>query len=153
MQQNGFIAVIEEEEDFAYNNVYNIYAFKEVNFDAASLPDFPKFNVQGNWSDPEKLKVSVLETCTEKLPEYMVPASLTVISEIPITINGKTDKNKLKALLEDNAAKRTIELPQTALQKELCAIWSEILEIDQVGITDNFFKIGGHSLKAVLVLL
>jgi amino acid adenylation domain-containing protein/non-ribosomal peptide synthase protein (TIGR01720 family) len=83
------------------------------------------------------------------LPEYMIPTFFIPINEIPITANGKLDKKKLpEPVLETN--KERI-LPTSEIQMKLAEIWKEVLGIKfEIGINDNFFEIGGHSLKATI---
>ncbi|MFQ6601911.1 amino acid adenylation domain-containing protein [Flavobacterium sp. C3NV] len=81
------------------------------------------------------------------LPDYMVPSYIILVDAIPLTSNGKINKKALPEI-DDNAlitAKYTA--PETALEKQLSAIWKELLGVDKVGIFDNFFELGGHSLK------
>ncbi|WBW95744.1 non-ribosomal peptide synthetase [Oceanirhabdus sp. W0125-5] len=88
----------------------------------------------------------------ESLPEYMIPSFFVNIDNIPLTINGKVDK---KALPEPNINELIIskyEAPRNKVEKILVSIWCDVLEIKKVGINDNFFDIGGHSLKATTVI-
>jgi amino acid adenylation domain-containing protein/thioester reductase-like protein len=89
----------------------------------------------------------------DKLPKYMVPSAFVVLESLPLTPNGKIDRRALPdpkkerpVLNEDYIA------PSTPLEEQLAEIWSEILEIDQIGIKDNFFELGGHSLLAAQML-
>ncbi|NDC22381.1 amino acid adenylation domain-containing protein, partial [bacterium] len=87
------------------------------------------------------------------LPDYMIPSFFVFIDKIPLTSNGKIDR---KALPTPDLSLRQVGdeyvAPQTTLQQELCAIWSEVLRIEKIGIYDNFFKLGGHSLLATQVI-
>jgi amino acid adenylation domain-containing protein len=88
-----------------------------------------------------------------KLPEYMVPASFVVLKELPLTPNGKVDRRALPA---PNSRRRDLEeqhvAPNTAMQALICGIWTEILNLERLGIHDNFFDLGGHSLLAMRVV-
>jgi len=79
------------------------------------------------------------------LPEHMVPAYVMVLEHMPVTVNGKVD---LKALPEPVATQVAYQAAQTPLQVQLAQIWAEVLQVPQVGLTDNFFALGGHSLLA-----
>lgn len=87
---------------------------------------------------------------SQKLPEYMIPSYFLMLKEIPLTPNGKTD-NKL--LLKMDTGKRTAidkyVAPRNKIERKLCEIWQEVLQLDKVGINDNFFKIGGDSILAI----
>lgn len=88
-----------------------------------------------------------------RLPEYMVPTAIVMLSSLPLTINGKADRKALPAP-ETNQAylKETYVAPRTALEEILVGLWAEILGQDLVGIHDNFFDLGGHSLKVIQVV-
>lgn len=88
-----------------------------------------------------------------QLPAYMIPDSLVRVEEFPLTTNGKLDMKKLPdALGENGAVERNYIPPEDAAQEKLVRIWEEILSQSPISINDNFFSLGGHSLKAVLVV-
>jgi amino acid adenylation domain-containing protein len=84
-----------------------------------------------------------------QLPEYMVPAAVVFVAEMPLTGNGKVDRKALPAP-QDLAGEREQQYlaPRTPLEELLAGMWGEVLGIGQVGSTDNFFEIGGDSLLA-----
>ncbi|NET25242.1 non-ribosomal peptide synthetase, partial [Okeania sp. SIO1I7] len=92
------------------------------------------------------------EHLAERLPEYMLPSGYVVLSQIPLTPNGKIDRKALPAL--DLAYSRSTEFvaPENDTQKTLAEIWAKVLGIERVGIHDNFFDLGGHSLLATQVV-
>ncbi len=81
------------------------------------------------------------------LPEYMVPATFTVIEDIPLTINGKLDRRALPAPEFINTD--SYVAPRTEMETQLCAVWADVLGLKRVGIHDNFFRIGGNSISAI----
>jgi len=86
----------------------------------------------------------------EQLPDYMIPAHFVKLDTVPLTSNGKIDRQSLPSPLSESATPPTdYAIPQTPLERELAAIWSELLELREVSIHDDFFEIGGHSLLAV----
>lgn len=87
------------------------------------------------------------------LPSYMIPAYVEVIDSFPLTVNGKIDRSKLP-LPEDITSNRTAAYkePSTAIEKALAKLWEEVLSISQIGTEDNFFDLGGHSLKATKLI-
>jgi amino acid adenylation domain-containing protein/non-ribosomal peptide synthase protein (TIGR01720 family) len=93
-------------------------------------------------------------TLAKSLPAYMVPAYIVQLEQLPFTINGKIDRKNLPhpAAL-GNISGTTYLAPRNETEEKLVAIWSEVLEIEapRIGIHDNFFDLGGHSLKATRV--
>lgn len=88
-----------------------------------------------------------------KLPDYMIPAAFVTLEQIPLTPNGKVDR---KALPAPGARKIEIErayvAPGNYLEEILCGIWRKVLDLQRVGVQDNFFERGGHSLLAVRLI-
>jgi amino acid adenylation domain-containing protein len=92
----------------------------------------------------------ILDKLSQLLPEYMVPGMLVQMETLPLTINGKLDK---KALIDPdlNFSLGEYVAPTSEIETVICKIWQEVLGISRVGITDNFFRIGGNSLLAIRV--
>jgi amino acid adenylation domain-containing protein len=86
-----------------------------------------------------------------KLPYYMVPALWIQLDHVPLTANGKIDRNALPNIAEPVAAKKVLQ-PSTATEKTLKAIWLDCLGLSDISIDDNFFELGGHSLIAAQIL-
>ena len=88
----------------------------------------------------------------ERLPEYMVPNRFMELGEIPSLPNGKVDKHALpEPTIRESAARARIE-PHNDIERQLVAIWREVLPDKEFGITDDFFSLGGDSLLAMQVL-
>ena len=88
----------------------------------------------------------------DHLPEYMLPPAYQFHPELPLTPNGKLDRAALLATgAQVGGGGKHIE-PKTDLQKRLAAVWQEVLEVERVGLSDNFFDLGGHSLLAMRVV-
>jgi acyl carrier protein len=88
----------------------------------------------------------------EKLPGYMVPGYIIGLEHLPLTVNGKIDRRSLPLPSgTEKASGRHHIGARTATEEKLIAIWSEVLgmEAGHISITDNFFDLGGHSLKAI----
>jgi len=83
-----------------------------------------------------------------KLPEYMVPNVFVVLEEMPLSPNGKIDRKVLpQVTLSDNAREEHIA-PRTPLEQTIATVWQDVLQVPDVGVTDHFFYLGGHSLFA-----
>ena len=94
------------------------------------------------------------EYCRRLLPEYMVPGHFVSLETMPLNANGKVDKNKLPDMGSVNIMRVVTgyEAANDEMEELLVAIWEEVLERDGVGIQDNFFEIGGHSLKGMQII-
>ncbi|MBO9730363.1 MAG: non-ribosomal peptide synthase/polyketide synthase [Chitinophaga sp.] len=86
------------------------------------------------------------------LPAYMVPSTLSVIDDIPLTANGKVDRKALSAMATVIPDASVYEAPRNPTEEKLVTIWEALLNISPVGIHDNFFELGGHSLLAMRVV-
>jgi amino acid adenylation domain-containing protein/non-ribosomal peptide synthase protein (TIGR01720 family) len=87
------------------------------------------------------------------LPDFMVPSRIIVLDSFPLTPNGKVDRKILPSLItvvKADLNPATEEISKT--QKVLIEIWKELLELDEVGITQSFFELGGHSLKVISMI-
>jgi thioesterase domain-containing protein/acyl carrier protein len=105
-----------------------------------------------NGSGRVELQMSELrEHLLGKLPEYMVPTAYVQLKRIPLTPNGKLDRKSLPEPDEDIREQEYVG-PRNATEETLCRLWQEVLRRECVGIHDNFFNIGGHSLLAVQVI-
>ena len=91
--------------------------------------------------------------CLRKLPHYMVPSAFILLDTFPLSANGKIDRKQLPEPNERDLTKdQDYIAPRNELEQTLANIWSEVLGLEKVGIRDNFFQIGGHSLLAVDVI-
>jgi amino acid adenylation domain-containing protein len=98
---------------------------------------------QGDTLDGASLKAALALA----LPDYMLPAAISVLEALPLNANGKVDRNALPAAQQ--APERAYAAPQGELESMLAQLWSTQLGGQRVGRDDNFFELGGHSLMAV----
>jgi myxalamid-type nonribosomal peptide synthetase MxaA len=91
----------------------------------------------------------------ETLPDYMIPLAFVVLEALPLTPNGKTDRNALPAPDAELRAgwQRNYAPPRNRVEEILVKIWCEVLDLEQVGIYDSFFDLGGHSLLLTPLVL
>jgi amino acid adenylation domain-containing protein len=88
----------------------------------------------------------------KQLPEYLVPAAFIVLEALPLSSNGKINRNNLPAFDALGKSKKTYVEPRDELEYELVRIWEEVLAVQSVGVKDNFFELGGHSLLGLRML-
>ncbi|MBP7006902.1 MAG: amino acid adenylation domain-containing protein, partial [Candidatus Pacebacteria bacterium] len=84
----------------------------------------------------------------ENLPDYMIPSAFVILDKIPLTSNGKIDKKALPAP-EYQGDEKNYVAPRTKIEKVLCEIWQSVLNIEKVGIRDDFFRLGGDSIVSI----
>jgi acyl carrier protein len=96
---------------------------------------------------PDRLEPAQLRRhATALLPAYLVPSAFVLLPSLPLTPNGKTDRSALPAPEYSRAGGRPAG---TAIERAVCAIVAEVLELDEVGMDDSFFDLGGNSMTAV----
>ncbi|MCX6048499.1 MAG: AMP-binding protein [Chloroflexi bacterium] len=105
-------------------------------------------------SSPPPSSSQLRHLLSQRLPDYMLPATFTLIERMPVNRNGKIDR---AALPPPGAARPALDTPfvppRTELERAVAAIWAELLALDAVGIDDNFFELGGDSLLAMRVVI
>ena len=96
-------------------------------------------------------KEKITSYLNSKLPDYMVPTFIVELDKIPLTSNGKVDKRALPDP-EINASSQQSVNPGNELEEKLTKVWLDVLKIDSIGINDDFFEMGGHSLLAIRLM-
>ncbi|MGP3866373.1 amino acid adenylation domain-containing protein, partial [Pseudomonas aeruginosa] len=92
--------------------------------------------------DAERLRESLRESLKRHLPDYMVPAHLMLLERMPLTVNGKLDRQALPQP-DASLSQQAYRAPGSELEQRIAAIWAEILGVERVGLDDNFFELGG----------
>lgn len=87
-----------------------------------------------------------------RLPDYMQPATLTPLAALPLNPNGKVDRKALPAPTAAAAADTPRGHPRTPVEEIIAATWAEVLGLERVGVQDNFFTLGGHSLQTIQII-
>jgi amino acid adenylation domain-containing protein len=99
--------------------------------------------------EPQALR----EYLRQRLPPYMVPLTFLALERLPLTPNGKTDRQALAALAQESSPARcSLVAARTETEKALAAIWRELLEVEAIGVHDDVFDLGAHSLMAMKAL-
>jgi amino acid adenylation domain-containing protein len=92
---------------------------------------------------------SIRNSLAEQLPAYMVPTAFVTLDELPVLPNGKLNRKALPVPL--SRSQQTFVAPDSEMEEIIASIWRELLQIEKIGIHDNFFDLGGHSLLLVRV--
>ncbi|UCH96965.1 MAG: amino acid adenylation domain-containing protein, partial [Candidatus Aminicenantes bacterium] len=102
--------------------------------------------------NPGSINIPALkEYLAVELPDYMIPSFFVELERIPLTPNGKLNR-KLLPEPDMGALTAYYAAPAHPVEKKLAKVWQEILEVDRIGIDDHFFQLGGHSLKAIILI-
>ncbi len=104
------------------------------------------YYVEDSPVDADDLKKAI----SQKLPPYMIPAFFVKLDKLPVNQNGKLDRNALTAP-EAGSFKNEYIAPETDMQKVLCSAFEEVLGVENVGVDDDFFALGGDSIKCAMV--
>ena len=98
-------------------------------------------------------KTDIRKKLAEKLPNYMIPTFLVQLKEIPLNQNGKVDKSALpEPKKSSQRPKGKFIPPKNDTEKKIAQIWQKILGIKKISMNDDFFEIGGNSIKAIKVI-
>ena len=102
----------------------------------------------GNAPDDAELRGAL----RARLPDYMIPSELTVLESLPLGANGKVNRKLLGELSGRKLRAAEYVAPRSELERAIAGVWREVLSLDRVGVDDNFFAVGGHSLLLVQLL-
>ncbi|MDR9878604.1 amino acid adenylation domain-containing protein [Pseudomonas allii] len=104
----------------------------------------------GSLINETELRDTLRRALKTRLPDYMVPTHFMFLAQMPLTPNGKLDR---KGLPQPDASQmqQTYVAPRSELEQQIAAIWADVLRLPQVGLNDNFFEVGGHSLLAIQI--
>ena len=135
-------------EKTGLHTVYAVKPSRRCTRDAvASAPAAPQ------WVNPSQLAQEARDLVQRRLPDYMMPASFVWLPEVPLTATGKIDR---KALPPPDRARpelaQPLAVPRTALEHFLARVWCKTLGLDQIGVNDKFFELGGDSLLGAVVI-
>ncbi|HEV7515176.1 MAG TPA: condensation domain-containing protein, partial [Thermoanaerobaculia bacterium] len=129
---------------------------------AASGVEMPGPAVDGPWSRfanqpllgklSRRLMPLLRSYLEQRLPAYMVPSAFVLLAELPLTPNGKVDRRALPAPAAGRLAGGPATPPRTPVEEELAAVFREVLKVERLGVEDDFFALGGHSLLVTQVV-
>jgi amino acid adenylation domain-containing protein len=103
-------------------------------------------------ADPQAQVETLRDQIVTELPPNFVPSVIIRLDQLPLTSNGKVDRKALPVPEKQRWNQRAFRAPETATEKDLGAIWSDLLSIEGIGVDDDFFSLGGHSLLATQLM-
>jgi acyl carrier protein len=153
LEQHGFEWVVEQDPLLKKTELCYVYAIRP----SAERPGLIRQQAAGAhvrpvpaWNEEILTPPSLRHFLRERLPQYMIPPAFVLMEKFPLTSNGKIDRQALPAVAHEKApASPDAARPQTQTEKALAAIWADLLKLDSVGLHEDFFDLGGHSLMAI----
>jgi amino acid adenylation domain-containing protein/FkbM family methyltransferase len=147
LEGNGYRVVVEQEQLLEQTRLYNLYAKRESLQEKEEQEQEKADSETPAWYSVDGLVRDTRDYLKNKLPDYMVPAHIVPLTRLPLTPNGKVDR---KALPEPEIRPGTQYVePQSDNEREIAKVWKKVLGLEKVGINDNFFDVGGNSLKII----
>ena len=145
LEGQGFRLAVEQEDELGGTPLVKVYAVRgDVEAGATRLePAVPK------WADANALAADLATYAGQRLPDYMVPSAVLVVPDLPRTPNGKLDRDALPDAPAPEADAVAYRPPTTDTEARLARLWADILGVDRVGMDDDFFDLGGHSILAI----
>jgi amino acid adenylation domain-containing protein/FkbM family methyltransferase len=151
LESQGYAVALEQERLLRGTAIHNLYARRPGLPEPAPVPAPAPAPTP---SYPAPLSNEALRQFLKaRLPEPMVPSACVVLDRLPLTPNGKLDRKALPAPDLGQALTALYQAPAAAFEEQLAAIWREVLGVERVGVRDNFFDLGGHSLSAIQVIV
>ena len=154
LRERGFEVVAEQEQALANACLYNVYARRR-HYERGSSHETNGRVVEagGEFHSPDGLITDVRRFLSYRLPDYMSPSAFVFLEAMPLTANGKIDRDALPTLDRQRAPSAgSFAAPRDEVEGALAAILERVLGRMRIGIHDSFFDIGGHSLNAIQVV-
>jgi amino acid adenylation domain-containing protein/FkbM family methyltransferase len=153
MENHGYKVTCEQDTLYENTGLYNLFAVCPGETGEAGNDTGPALNTAGKWNTPGQLISGLRTYLGQQLPGYMVPSFIVPLESIPLTPNGKILREALPDLGTRQIQAQS-QPPRTGIERKLQEIWSRILAVEKsaVGIDSDFFQLGGHSLKAILMI-
>jgi amino acid adenylation domain-containing protein/FkbM family methyltransferase len=150
LSARGFRIYINQSPYLDNTTLYDVYAISEEYLDN---PEYKTERVaieNKQWRGISTLRNNIENFLKTRLPSYMLPNYYVQLERLPLTPNGKLDKKALPIPENMDLLSRVTYLsPRNKIEEKLVMIWQEVLGREKIGVKDNFFKIGGDSLKAI----
>ena len=152
LEQNGYEVFVEQDPLLRKTELCYVYAIRP----SAERRLIREQPADGHLRSLPSVAEEVLTPATlrkylkERLPQYMVPSAFVLMDKFPLTANGKLDRKAFPVPSQEIVpSSQGFVQPRTEAEQKLAAIWTEVLNVENVGVNDDFFELGGHSLLAI----
>jgi len=158
LEQHGFEVVVEQDPRLHGTPLRYVYAIRPSDDGPRLIREQPAGAHRKRVPPPAAATLTpsgLRRFLKDRLPPHMIPASFVLLGKLPLTANGKIDRQALavpETSPESVAAVAADDRPWSETEQALGAIWKELLRVDRVGLEDDFFDLGGHSLLAIKML-
>jgi len=146
LENHGFEVFIEQDALLQGTDRYNLYAYRPEYHQALGESGIPSVAPAMPSMD------AIREFLSERLPEYMIPSAYMVLPRIPLTSHGKVDRADLPMPdARQMGVQHGSEKPENWQEEKLIEIWKTVLNLNDIGVNDNFFRLGGDSIRSIQV--
>ena len=151
LSDHGYTVIAEQDEYLSGSNLYNVYATRSESVPAPAKTGAP-YKVP--MLDDSILSAGDLRRHLQtKLPDYLVPAEIVMLDQLPRLPNGKVDRQALKSFDRQQPVRsKDSAAPLSPVEDQLVRIWTDVLKCDSVSTNDNFFDLGGDSLLVMQIV-
>ncbi len=155
LETQGFQVAVQQEAMLKETGLYDVYCVRRgrVRNPSSRSDEDETSDGLSVWTGPNSLIGDVRAYLKANVPDHMIPSAFVLLESIPLTPNGKIDRQALPEPVDaDLEASRTFVGPRTATEEQLARIWREVLGVEQVGMEDNFFELGGDSILSIQIV-
>lgn len=151
LRGQGFTTTTDQDLRLAGTDRYNVYAVRPGIEGDEVVGSSASWGGEGiRWPRVEPTADGLKDHLARRLPEPMIPAAIHVLDELPLTPNGKIDRQRLQSFETNDLPERIG--PRSPLERQLADLWSDVLDREEFSVDDNFFDVGGHSLRAMQLI-
>lgn len=153
LEDQGFTVVVDQDQPLAKTPIFQVYARREALGTRGAAAPHQATRVGAESAQLQLAPTELRNYLKRWLPEHMIPAHFVQLDSLPLTANGKLDRQALPELEHKRpASDQPFVAPRAPAEIILAQIWSDILGVDQIGIHDNFFQLGGDSILTIQVV-
>ena len=155
LETHGFQVAIQQEAMLKETGLYDVYCVRGGQAQTLSTrsDENEATDSLSVWTSPDSLTDDVRVYLKDNLPDHMIPSTFVLLESMPLTSNGKIDRQALPEPVDAELDPgKTFKAPTNETEEVLVRIWREVLGLEQVGIADNFFELGGDSILSIQIV-